>query len=292
MNYTEGVKPLFQKAIIESGASTSRAVHPYNATIHEEQFSHFLSLTECHTAPHHQIFPCLRLLHQNAIRAASSAVFAKYDPSLRWAFQPVIDHGIIKERPVDAWQAGRYHQVPIITGHQTNEGSMYVPARTKTGKDFTKFFHTLLPQLSKKDLKTIDQLYPDPSTSKDQTYLDTRDLEKYGISPQFKRIEAAYAHYAYTCPVRQTAEFVSQEPDYPVWVYHWGLNKTVRNGANHGDNMYYETFQDSTTRLSERQKELSGQYHAYLTSFITKGNPNTCKSAPFSDGSSLINALT
>lgn len=155
---------------------------------------------------------------------------------------------------------------------------MYVPARTETGKQFIDFFHILLPHFSREDLRAINRLYPDPLTSKDKLYLDTRDMEKLEIYPEFKRLEAAYAHYAYTCPVRQTAEIVSKEPGYPVWVYHWGLNRTVRNGANHGDNMFYESFQDPITSLSERQKELSGKYHAYLTSFITHGDPNSCKS--------------
>jgi hypothetical protein len=38
--------------------------------------------------------------------------------------------------------------------------------------------------------------------------------------------------------------------------------------------MYYETFNESITGISESQKELSGTYHAYVTSFITKGDPN------------------
>lgn len=52
------------------------------------------------------------------------------------------------------------------------------------------------------------------------------------------------------------------------------MNRTVKGGANHGDNMYYESFENDVTSISETQKELSGAYHAYLTSLITMGDPN------------------
>jgi len=86
--------------------------------------------------------------------------------------------------------------------------------------------------------------------------------------------------------VRQTAEEVSssssasgylRQPSPPVWVYHWALNQTVKGGANHGDSMFYESFQDSVTSISPAQKEVSGLLHAYLTSFITTGDPNAVK---------------
>lgn len=55
------------------------------------------------------------------------------------------------------------------------------------------------------------------------------------------------------------------------------MNKTVKGGANHGDNMYYESFPDDVTNISETQREVSGVYHAYVTSFITGGDPNSIK---------------
>ena len=45
MHYKENVAPLFHRVIIESGAPTSRAVRPYNAPIHEQQFKDFLRET-------------------------------------------------------------------------------------------------------------------------------------------------------------------------------------------------------------------------------------------------------
>ncbi|KAL4958697.1 uncharacterized protein BDV14DRAFT_206386 [Aspergillus stella-maris] len=112
-------------------------------------------------------------------------------------------------------------------------------------------------------------------TISDIAYIETRDREVYGLGSQFKRLEAAYAHYAYVAPVRQTAHFASAQNTARVWLFHWALPRTVVGRANHGDNMFYETFNSDITELSRTQRELSGVLHAYLTSFIVDGDPNT-----------------
>ncbi|XMA16453.1 hypothetical protein WAI453_009244 [Rhynchosporium graminicola] len=272
LNYKEGVTPLFHKAVIESGAPTSRAVHPYDAQVHEDQFALFVSEAGCIDVPRDSITSCLRSQPEKVVVAASTAVFDQYNPSLRWAFQPVIDNEIIHQCPIDAWASGKWHQVPIMTGHVTNEGTYYVPASTTNGEDFTSFWNVLLPHYTTEDSDTIDALYADPAV--DETYKDTRDLQAIGVGPQFKRVEASYAQYAYVCPVRQTADISSSFQEPPVYVFHWALNKTVKGGANHGDNIYYKDFQDEVTSISEAQREVSGKYHAYVTSFITQGDPN------------------
>jgi acetylcholinesterase len=273
MNYQE-TAPLFHQVIIESGAPTSRAVHLYDAPVHEEQFSLFVSEAGCSNMSQSEIMDCLRSQPFEAIFNASTLVFDKYNPSLRWAFQPVIDGNIINRRPIDAWKSGLWNQVPIMTGHTTNEGSYYVPGSLSTSEEFTDFFRTLLPQLSKSNIKTLNKLYPDPKTYPSSPYLETRNIS---VGQQFKRVEAAYAHYAYACPVRQTAHFASARQEAPVFLYHWALNKTARNGANHADNMEYESHNQDVISYSESQAEVAGMLHAYIISFITKGDPNVIK---------------
>lgn len=263
---------MFHRVVIESGAPTSRAVRPYNAEVHEQQFQDFLHEAGCPSGlPESEIFSFLRSLPSSVVTDAQTAVFDKYNPSLRWAFQPVIDGDIIARKPFDAWTSGLWNKVPIMTGFNTNEGTMYVDKTMSDPAQFRHFWHNLLPQLSSEDLDTIDRLYPDPSTNPNSPYIETRMDSDLG--PQFKRIEAAYAHYAYVAPVRHTAHFASGK-GVAVYLYHWALARTVIGRANHADNMYYETFNDGITGLSEAQKELSGTLHAYLTSFITKGDPN------------------
>jgi carboxylesterase type B len=257
-------------------------VRPYNASIHEAQFTDFLSEVGCPPSlPQDQIFPFLRTLPTETITTAQTTVFDKYNPSLRWAFQPVIDGDIIPRAPLDAWKQGLWHKVPILTGFTTNEGTMYVDKSMDDSAAFRNFWAELLPALSSEDLDTIEKLYPDPSTDSDSPYIETRT--NHGLGAQYKRIEAAYAHYAYVAPVRQTAEFASRQNPGSVYLYHWALPRTVVGRANHADNMYYETYNSAITGISETQKRLSGVLHAYLASFIVSGDPNAVKGELYGD---------
>lgn len=256
---------------MESGAPTSRAVRQPDAAIHEQQFRDFLKEAECPPdLPESEIFPFLRSLPTSVIAKAQDVVFKFYNTSLRWAFQPVIDGEIIRRRPIDGWRDGKWHKVPILTGFQENEGSLYVNKKMSTPAEFLDFWRTLLPQLTEDDINTIDSLYPDPSTVASSIYKEDR-LE-YGVGEMYKRIEASYAHYAYVAPVRQTANFAGS--DVPVFLYHWGLMRDIVLGAAHADNFFYGMRDPGTCSKSETQDLISGIYHGYLTSFICTGDPN------------------
>ncbi|KAJ7903582.1 putative extracellular lipase [Mycena olivaceomarginata] len=269
--------PLFHRVIIESGAATSRGVYPYDAARHQVQFAEFLTEAGCADLPSAAVFPCLRARPEKVITDAQIAVFEKYNPSLRWAFQPVIDGDIISKRPIDAWASGAWNLVPIMTGFSTNEGTYYVPASMAEPDEFTDFFRVLIPRLSSADLRVIKELYPDPSTRPDSPYVDSRDLAAIGVGPQFKRVEAAYAHYAYVCPVRQTATLAAPNQKPPVYLYHWALNQTVKGGANHADHILYQTMDAAVLEYSEAQRDVAWTMHAYWTSFIITGDPNSIR---------------
>ncbi|KEF62842.1 triacylglycerol lipase [Exophiala aquamarina CBS 119918] len=283
MHHTTSNPGPFHRAIIESGSPTSRAVRRYDAAIHEEQFADYLREAGCPAdLPESKIFPFLRSLPLGVITRAQDAVFDKYNPSLRWAFQPVIDCDIIPRAPLETWRLGDYYKIPIMTGFNHNEGSLYVDKQMSKPEEFTEFFQTLLPTLSQDDIETIDRLYTDPvsgssssSSSADQPYAIPSTM-KGQVGAQYRRIEAAYAHYAYVAPVRQTAHLASSHADAPpAYLYHWTPITTVVGGASHGDNMRYETFNPDVVSKSSSQRELAGTLHAYLTSFIcNKGDPN------------------
>lgn len=262
---------LFHKAVIESGGPTSRALHPYESSLHETQFQQFLEQTGCKDVPTSSILSCLRNVSEATIVEASNHVFYHWNPSVRWAWQPVIDGELISRRPLSAWHSGNWNKVPILTGFNHNEGTMYVPKSISTSADFRSFWSTLLPQLSEKELDGIDALYPDPSIYPDSEYTDTRNLD---VGSQYKRLEAAYGHYAYVCPVRQTAVLGTSSQNPPIYLYHWATNRTVLGGANHGDQMWYETFDPSVTSLSSTQTEIAGTFHDYIVSFVLSGDPN------------------
>jgi len=94
--------PLFHKAIIESGATTARAVYHPDHALHEKQFQEFLAQLDLKDVPEDQVLVTLRSLPTAHIKGASEAVFNKYNPSVRWPWQPVIDGpgGMIPIAPI------------------------------------------------------------------------------------------------------------------------------------------------------------------------------------------------
>lgn len=265
---------LFHKVILESGAPTSRAVRPYSAPIHEKQFQDFLREVGCPEGlSSKDTFAYLRNAPSAVVQAAQTTVFDKYNPSLAWAFQPVIDGEIIPRPPMESWRVNKWRKVPIMTGFNRNEGSIYVSKSVSKSGEFTKFFADLLPLLSQEDIETIDKLYPDPLTVPNSPYME----ELKGTGAQYRRLEVAYGQYAYVAPVRQTAELASTSMSEPVYLYQWALESSLLDGARHGENMYYEACEPSKTSISPTQKELAKTLNAYITSFITTGDPNAVR---------------
>ncbi|KAI6818497.1 alpha/beta-hydrolase [Hortaea werneckii] len=266
-------RKLFQRAVIQSGGPTSRVVHPFDSALHEKQFREFLEAVGCpKDLPECDVMSFLRKLPEATICNAQTRVFDTYNPSVRWAWQPVIDNEIISRRPLDAWKSGDWHKVPIITGFNHNEGSMYVPKAMATSEEFRNFFATLLPQLGPKDLDRLEELYPDPAKDPESPCVECREGD---LGPQYKRVEAAYGQYAYVAPVRQTAELAGSDKEQPpIYLYHWASQSSVVNGANHGDQLWYETMDEKVRDVSPSHDALARVFHDYVCNFITSGNPN------------------
>ncbi|KFY60471.1 hypothetical protein V496_05322 [Pseudogymnoascus sp. VKM F-4515 (FW-2607)] len=271
----------FQGAIMESGAPTARAVYPYNHPLHEEQYKKFLELTGTIDIPDESKMTHLRSIDIETIVAASESVFQQYAPSLRWPFQPVIDGpgGMIPCAPLESWKARAYHKVPILTGFNTNEGSMFIDTSIDDPKEFDKFFETLIPNFTEKDFRELNELYPDPSKSPGPESKYTED--RPGLGRQYKRLARAYGDFAYIAPVRHTAHFASaldRPDDAAVWMYQFDVNQTVTRGANHGDQGEYVVYSPSVRSLPwSRHGAIGEQMHGYWTSFVISGDVNAVK---------------
>ncbi|TVY31237.1 Carboxylesterase, partial [Lachnellula occidentalis] len=220
--------------------------------------------------------PALRLLPTSRIKTASEAIFTKYALSIRWPFQPVIDGpgGMIPVAPIAAWRSGNHHKIPILTGFNTNEGASFVPWSLAKPAQFTAFFRTMLPGLTEEDLRELDRVYPDPVADPTSKYVEHRR----NLGKQYKRVEQAYAHFAYIAPVRQTARYAAEaEAEMPVYLYHFAVSCSVNGGADHGNHSSFVTYSRQVSAMSRTLDEIAGTMHAYWSSFVTTGDPNAVK---------------
>lgn len=244
-SYTTSNAP-FHRAIMESGGATARATLSPSHPRTEGQFKDFLiacGIQPDQVAPD-QVFPLLRSLPLETILAASSSVFARYQDPIRWPFQPVIeksrpgsgggddDGGVISDLPINTFRRGAHLRIPVLAGFNTNEGTVFTPPGIETNDDFLARFLLMIPNLDSSDLQRLSALYPDPATKPSSPYTRVPP----GFGRQWARYEAAYAHYAYICPVLQTGHFYSGGGDDgddggnppPVWIYRKQLSPRPR----------------------------------------------------------------
>ncbi|KAI0596041.1 Alpha/Beta hydrolase protein [Biscogniauxia sp. FL1348] len=228
--------PPFQKAILESGGSTARAVFVPHHPLHERQFEEFLMLCGLDDTPDDNLFSALRDLPYATLAAASSDMWTRWNATLRWPFQPTIDGpgGVIPDLPINSWNKGNFLRIPILTGFNTNEGAIFVPPRASNSSALTSLMSSIIPALNETDLNTLTDMYPDPTTTTGKKmYLDKPPS---GFGSQFWRLDDAYAHYAYICPVLQAASLASTaENAAPVYTYQFAARSNAHGAADHGD---------------------------------------------------------
>jgi carboxylesterase type B len=266
----------FKKVILESGSTTARAV--FNATHprHEIQFREFLIAAGMAGVPEDLLVNALRNLPLGDVTSASNRVWKKYEPSVRWPFQPVIDGttgGTIPDLPLLSWARGSGARVPVVTGFNTNEGAVFVPKGADTNAEFRTFFQGLIPTFSGADFDALEKLYPDPVEFPGSPYASPPPPK--GCGRQFRRLDAAYAHYAYICPVLQTAHHTAQAGK-PVYVYEYAARAPPFNTANHGDEAPVATHDTDQIGYMPGLVAVSDAMHRYWTSFSTSpdGSPN------------------
>ncbi|KAI0200632.1 carboxylesterase 3 [Astrocystis sublimbata] len=269
--------PPFQKAIIESGGSTARATFVPDHPLHEEQFQEFLSKVGImEVMDEDKLFDKLREIPYNTIVSAQQAMWRTWADTLRWPFQPVIDGpgGVIPDLPVNSWKKGNVLRIPILTGFNTNEGATFVPEHENESSAVRVLMKSIIPALNETDLTDLDELYPSPSTTNGtELYAKTTQSKRFGT--EFWRLDDAYAHYAYICPVLQTATLASSFEDAaPIYVYHYAPRSSSFGAADHADEGPIVTHDMSSIGKHPGLIAVADAMTGAWTRFAATGNPN------------------
>ncbi|KAJ3566731.1 hypothetical protein NPX13_g7025 [Xylaria arbuscula] len=268
--------PPFQKIIAESGGSTARATLVPTHPLHAQQFQEFLMECGLDGVSDDELFDKLRELPYSTIVYASQTIWGKWSKTLRWPFQPVIDGpgGVIPDLPINSWNKGNVLRIPIITGFNTNEGASFVPQGANMATAVRSFMSSIIPALQDEDLQTLDELYPSPSTSRGkQLYANAQESTKFGT--EFWRLDDAYAHYAYICPVLQTATLASTAQDAaPVYVYHYAPRSATYGATDHGDETWTVVHEMSKIGSFPGLVAVADAMTGAWTRFAATGDPN------------------
>ncbi|KAI4592755.1 hypothetical protein KJ359_010515 [Pestalotiopsis sp. 9143b] len=295
----------FRKVIMESGGPTARALFAPDHPLHEQQFQQFLSACGLTGVPDDEIFSRLRDLSLSRIQSASTKIWNRYNGgSLRWAFQPVVDGpgGVIPDLPLRSWEKGNVLRIPIMSGFDTNEGATFVPPRASDSDALRDLMGGIIPALNETSLTTMEDIYPDPLTTSEGKIL-------YSIKPpagfgkQFWRLDDAYAHYAYICPVLQTGHFASTATDSkaPVYIYHFAARSAAHGGTDHGDEAPVVAHDQQVLAHFPGLIEAADLMTDFWTRFAAFGDPNPSSNSgmmwnryesPFAENATGVDKIT
>lgn len=325
MSYTPETAP-FKRAILESGAPTARSIWWPTHPRHLIQFREFLVAAGVESVAEEAMLETLRTLPLSILMAAAQHVWAAYADSLCWPFQPAIDGAyhleehvagnsnstaaglrarnnvtdVIRDLPLANWLNGTHLRIPVLTGYNTNEGAIFIPPLADTNEEFLAFFTALIPTLSAADLAALEALYPDPTSSSSSSSSPSFEYKTPipdGYGRQWARLDAAYAHYAYICPVLLTAHFLSSPPrrqaagdrtSTPVYVYRFAARAGAWDTANHAAEAPVVAHAMDEVDAYPGLLAVADAMHGAWARFVTRGDPNpSSTSSPGGGGGGL-----
>lgn len=263
-NYGEDAnEPYFARAIHQSGSVTARAFPNATYPLYVSQFGKFMENLNCATQSNAEAMACLRSATVEDIQTVGLKLYLDSTDAITWPFQPAQGGPMLEKPGSESGYDGTYYKVPTITTTVTDEGKAYVPGGLETTEEFIGFLHNIAPALDEDDLARLKILYPDqPSISSSSSENGT----------QYERLAAAYSDYALICPGQETAYRASIE-GVPTWKARFNTNNSFPawQGIPHGGDEQY-TWNEP---LGVQYPDISEVYHAYLSSFVATGDPNT-----------------
>jgi len=175
---------------------------------------------------------------------------------------PVVDGYVIVGDQYKLYEAGKYNDVPVLTGTNSDEGSMFV--KPTSPEQYETTVRDRLGPFAEKAL----ELYP--GRTRQQTFRAQADLFRDAI---------------FAWPTWAWARLQSKTGTSKVFVYYFDrkpasllLSAILKSdGAPHGSEIPYvfgHLGQNPLSRPSDTDKALSHAMTAYWTNFAKTGNPN------------------
>ncbi|KAI1641591.1 alpha/beta-hydrolase [Daldinia loculata] len=274
-NYGEDEgKPLFARAIFQSGSVTARAFPDSNFPQYKKDFERYMRYLGCPTGRteggNALALDCLRRASIHDIQHISAEMYGESEQTLSWPFQPTLGGPLLERPGSQSGVEGTFHHLPAITSYVTDEGKFYTPAIHNTNDDFLSFMYAMSPYLNYTDIALLNELYPDPTRHPDSPWANSPN------STQYNRLSAAWSDMAYICPSRETA-FRTSTAGVPTWRLHFNtpnhpLEYQAWRGIPHTSDSAYAY--DSPGVAFPQTAHI---YHAYLASFVATGNPNSAR---------------
>ena len=191
------------------GAALQSPFWPTQRTVSEMEFQYqrLLQNTNCSS------LDCLRSVDLAEFQAASTnAPFSgatAQDVLPLWYWLPVVDGDLVPDRLYNLFEQGAFVHVPLLVGHDANEGSIFAPDASSTA-EFSGFIQGNYPNLTSDQLSQIIDAYPlQPALP--------------GHNAWFPSTSAAYGDCTFVCPGNEVASVMARHFDSSK-VWNWLYN--------------------------------------------------------------------
>lgn len=155
------------------------------------QYDNFTHAAGCDSSNATQSLSCLRSKSASDLEAQNFNVpYPGQNKAPLYMFGPTIDGSIIQDLTYTAFQTGKFIDVPVIIGDDTNGGTIFTPKTTANQQESNDFLTQQFPYITQSELTEIAELYPVPTGS---------DCPPSGTC-WWRQVSNAYGDMRYKCP--------------------------------------------------------------------------------------------
>lgn len=266
-------KPLFQRAIVESGAWSVWTASPYN--ISSLRLPELAANAKC-TGTGAQVLACLRALDSSTIHGLTGGLTSGV---LEWA--PTIDGVVVVEDPRLSVAQGKVQNKPILVGFNLDEGTLFNGAPLQLNEtEYVSWLSDYVGQYA----TAAAQLYP-PSKFKSAWWA----------------LSTALRDAVFLCASQNDAsDIIATTGNTQIYMYFYthllelikivDMFKKVPLGVCHGSEVI-AVFRQTLALLTEGERLMSDMMVRYWTRFAVTGDPNGGTDttwAPFSENDSVL----
>ncbi|KAF7291782.1 Carboxylic ester hydrolase [Mycena chlorophos] len=249
-------------------------------TYSENLFTQFATLAGCDSGNSSEIMTCLRAASTKKIATAGSDVLNNLTSAL-YPIAPILDGTFLTERPIAAFESGRFIKVPGVFGYaaslppisssnedssNTNEGSKWSNELTNplantsepnaTQTTVYNFLQGQYPTLTRLSFDTaVELFYP-----------------LFGYGNYSLQGQQMYGEMRYICSALLMGSAMRLYGK-NAWQYHWD-NPFL--GSNHGSEL--DAFFEDTSTYDDASLAVIASMREYWNSFVVSGVPTSSSS--------------
>lgn len=224
----------------------------------------------------------------------------------QWAFVPVVDTGLLSERPSVQLNAGKVNGLRMLTSvspshsesylpryrcmvsrsykNNADEGQGFTPQNITTAGDFDQFVTWLLPNMTGEDVERLLEIYSIPPVIEGPLFSSLGDRgptalnqSEFGIGQQ-QRANNLYAETTFVCPSYWLADAFSlgtiQESDDQTAKRAWKYQFSVPPSEHGADLDAYQAFNRETLGLGTMTEVARTAIQLAWGRFVIYGDPS------------------